>query len=99
MTVQRDDGRPYDLDKDDTHGGATLDLMRAAEYLGVSPTALARLLDTGILPWVPTDDVRQRRIRLADLDRHRDQRFALRQRLAAEVRLRRNAPGPDLVGT
>ncbi|MCW2622058.1 MAG: hypothetical protein JWL64_1660 [Frankiales bacterium] len=99
MTLQRDDGRPYDLDGDDDHGGATLDLSQAAEYLGVSPTALARLIDTGIVPWVATDDVRRRRIRLADLEEHREQRFALRQRLAAEARQRRNAPGQDLVGT
>jgi excisionase family DNA binding protein len=76
----------------------SLDLLRAAEYLGVSPTALHRLLDTGVLPWVRTSDVRTRRVRIADLDRHRDERYDLRHRLAAEARERRGT-GTDLVGS
>lgn len=78
-------------DPDDDRG--SLDPLQAAEYLGVSPTVLARLLDNGALPWVNGADVRHRRIRLADLDAHRDERFALRQKLATEARERRYATG------
>lgn len=82
----------------DLDDGESVDLGRAAEFLGMSPTALARLLDSGALPWVPTRDVRIRRIRLVDLEAHREERFALRHRLAQQTRDRRvSVPGPDLV--
>ena len=62
--------------------GASLDLTGAAEVLGVSPTTVAELLDRGTLPWFLGADGRHRRISAAALETHREERFALRQRLA-----------------
>lgn len=74
-------------------------LEEAAVYLGVSPTALARLVDGGRLPTRLGPDGRRRRVSVRDLDRHRDDRYALRQRLAGEARARRYpAPDGDAVG-
>ena len=71
-------------------------MEEAAVYLGVSPTVVASLLDGGRLPSRLGPDGRRRRVSLRDLDAHRDDRFALRQRLAQEVRARRYAvPGDD----
>lgn len=73
-------------------------LEEAAVYLGVSPTALARLVDAGRLPSRLGPDGRRRRVSLRDLDLHRDDRYALRQRLAQEVKARRYAvPESDLL--
>ena len=73
-------------------------LSEAAVFLGISPTALARLLDAGRLPSHHGPDGHRRRVSLRDLERHRDDRYALRQRLAREVRDRRYAVAePDLV--
>jgi excisionase family DNA binding protein len=88
--------RDVSADENDDDDRGSLDLLQAAEYLGVSPTALARLLDNGALPWVNNGDVRHRRVRLADLDAHRDERFALRQKIAAQTRERRYAGGTAL---
>ncbi len=62
--------------------GSSLDLTGAAEVLGVSPASVAALLDRGILPWFLGADGRHRRVSRAALESHREERFALRQRLA-----------------
>lgn len=85
-------------DELDDDGYEVLDLGPAAEHLGVSPDVLARLLDSGALPWRRTDDVMRRTVRLTDLEAHRDARYALHQRLAAEVRARHSGE-PDLLAT
>ena len=73
-----------------------LDLAEAAVHLGMSPVALAELLDRGTLPSYLGRDGRHRRVALADLEAHRDQRFALRQRLAQQARDRRRPSyGPE----
>lgn len=73
-------------------------LQEAAVYLGVSPTALARLVDGGRLPSRLGPDGLRRRVSVRDLDLHREDRFDLRQRLAQEMRARRHAtPEPDLL--
>ena len=61
----------------------------AAVELGVSPSVVAQLLGGGQLPSHLAEDGRHRRVLLADLRAHRDQRFALRQRLVQEQRDRR----------
>ena len=73
-----------------------LDLAEAAAHLGMSPTALAQLLDRGVLPSHLGSDGRHRRIALADLELHRDRRFALRAHLTQQARARRHpAYGPE----
>jgi excisionase family DNA binding protein len=73
-----------------------LDLGQAAELLGMSPMALAELLDRGSLPSHLGRDGRHRRIALVDLEAHRDRRFALRQQLAQQARdWRRPTYGPE----
>ncbi len=73
-----------------------LDLAQAAVLLGMSPMALAELLDRGGLPSYLGRDGRHRRVALADLEAHRDQRFALRQRLTQQARDRRHPSyGPE----
>ena len=69
----------------DLDSGATVTMAEAAVELGVSPTELCRLLDTGVLPSVNTSDVRVRRVSAAALQRHRTDRFALRQKLAEQA--------------
>lgn len=61
----------------------------AAVELGVSPTVLGRLLSGGQLPSHLSEDGRRRRVLRSDIDLHRDERFALRQRLVQEQRDRR----------
>jgi hypothetical protein len=73
-----------------------LDLAQAAVHLGMSPTALAELLDRGVVPSYLGRDGRHRRVTLADLEAHRDSRFALRQRLTQQARDRRHPSyGPE----
>lgn len=88
-TASRQPGRRRCDDAAVTHAEPdddVLSLAHAAEHLGVSPTVLARLLDTGALDWQPTDDVLVRTVRRADLEAHRDARFALQQELAQQAR-------------
>ncbi|HUR13288.1 MAG TPA: helix-turn-helix domain-containing protein [Mycobacteriales bacterium] len=61
-------------------------IEEAAVELGMSPTAVIRLLDTGQLPSHVGTDGRRSRIDRAHLELHRDQRFALRQQMAQEQR-------------
>lgn len=73
-----------------------LDLAQASAHLGMSPTALALLLDRGVVPSYLGRDGRHRRIALADLEAHRDDRFALRQQLTQQARDRRQPTyGPE----
>jgi excisionase family DNA binding protein len=75
-------------------GDLTVD--EAAVVVGMSPTSFAALLDRGVVPSYLGRDGRHRRIRRADLEAHRDERFALRQQLAAQARERRQPPySPD----
>ncbi len=75
---------------------ADCSLQDAAVALGVSPSVLGRLLQSGQLPAHLGPDGRWSRVLLADLDTHRDDRFALRQRMVQEIRARRWAE-PDPV--
>ena len=78
-----------------------LSIEEAAVELGMSPTAVIHLLESGQLPSHLGPDGRRRRIRPADLTTHREARFALRQQLVQEQRARRWADasgvpvGPD----
>lgn len=69
-------------------------IEQAAVVLGMSPTAVIQLLENGHLPSHLGPDGRRRRIRLADLEAHRDDRFKLRQQMVQEQRARRWAD-PD----
>jgi len=64
-------------------------IEEAAVELGMSPTAVIRLLESGQLPSHLGPDGRRRRVARADLVAHREQRFALRQQLVQEQRARR----------
>ena len=71
-------------------------LEEAAVVLGVSPAVLGRLLQSGQLPGHLGPDGRRGRVLRADLDAHRRDRFALRQRMVQEIRARRWVePDPD----
>ena len=61
-------------------------IEEAAVVLGMSPTAVIHLLESGQLPSHLGPDGRRRRIDRADLEEHRDERFALRQQMAQEQR-------------
>jgi excisionase family DNA binding protein len=61
-------------------------IEEAAVELGMSPTAVIRLLESGQLPSHLGPDGRRRRISRADLEEHREERFALRQQMAQEQR-------------
>ena len=76
-----------------------LDLAAAAAHLGMSPMALAPLLDRGVVPSHLGRDGRHRRMALADLDAYREERFALRQHLSQQARARRHPSyGPETAG-
>lgn len=66
-----------------------LTLDEAAVLLGMSPTSFAALLDRGVVPSYLGGDGRHRRVALADLEAHRDERFALRQLLTRQARQQR----------
>ena len=66
-----------------------LSIEEAAVELGMSPTAVIRLLEAGQLPTQLGPDGRRRRILRADLEAHREERFALRQQMVQEQRARR----------
>ena len=71
-------------------------LAEAAVVLGISPDSLVALLRCGRLPAHLGPDGRSQRILQRDLDSHRQDRFALRQRMVQEIRDRRWAePDPD----
>jgi excisionase family DNA binding protein len=61
-------------------------IEQAAVELGMSPTAVIRLLESGQLPSHLGPDGRRRRISREALARHREERFALRQQLVQEQR-------------
>jgi excisionase family DNA binding protein len=61
-------------------------IEEAAVELGMSPTAVIRLLESGQLPSHLGADGRRRRIARADLETHRTERFALRQQMVQEQR-------------
>lgn len=73
-----------------------LSIEEAAVELGMAPSAVIRLLESGQLPSHLGPDGRRRRIARADLDAHREERFALRQQMVQEQRARRWA---DVSGT
>jgi hypothetical protein len=81
---------------DAEHDETDLDLAQAAAHLGMSPMALAELLDRGIVPSHLARDGRHRRVAFADLETYRDQRFALRMHLTQQAReLRHPSYGPE----
>ena len=75
--------------------GPDLSIEQASVELGMSPTAVIRLLESGQLASHLGPDGRRRRIRLSDVERHRTERFDLRQQMVQELRARRWAE-PDL---
>jgi excisionase family DNA binding protein len=66
--------------------GDDVSIEEAAVELGMSPSAVIRLLETGQLASHLGPDGRRRRVDRADLAEHRDDRFALRQRMVQEQR-------------
>ena len=86
--------------------GDDVSIEEAAVELGMSPTAVIHLLESGQLPSHLGADGRRRRVRRDDLTRHREDRFALRQQMVQEQRARRWADAtpetlddlPDLTG-
>jgi excisionase family DNA binding protein len=75
--------------------GHDLSIEQAAVELGMSPDAVIRLLEGGQLPSHLGPDGRRRRIRAHDVEKHRTDRFALRQKRVQEERSRRWAD-PEL---
>src|SRR5689334_23414698 len=72
---------------DETNGAQDdLSIEEAAVELGMSPTAVIRLLETGQLDSHLGPDGRRRRIPREALEEHRDSRFALRQQMVQEQR-------------
>jgi excisionase family DNA binding protein len=65
-----------------------LSIEEAAVELGMAPTAVIRLLESGQLPSHLGPDGRRRRIARHDLEAHRTERFALRQQRVQEQRAR-----------
>ena len=61
-------------------------IEEASVELGISPTAVIRLLESGQLESHLGPDGRRRRIAMAHLLEHRDDRFALRQQMVQEQR-------------
>lgn len=70
-----------------------LSIEQAAVELGMSPTAVIALLESGRLASHLGADGRRRRVLLRDIDAFRDERFALRQQMVQEQRARRWADG------
>ncbi len=64
-------------------------IQEAAVELGISPTEVIRLLESGQIPSHLGPDGRRMRILKADLDAHRDHRFERRQQMVQEQRARR----------
>lgn len=63
-----------------------LSIEEAAVELGMAPTAVIQLLESGQLASHLGPDGRHRRIARRDVATHRDQRFALRQQMVQEQR-------------
>ncbi len=61
-------------------------IEQAAVELGMSPTAVIRLLDSGQLPSHLGPDGRRLRISRVTLAEHREQRFTLRHQMVQEQR-------------
>lgn len=61
-------------------------IEEAAVELGMSPTAVIGLLESGHLPSHLGPDGRRRRISRSALAAHREERFSLRQQMAQEQR-------------
>ena len=61
-------------------------IEEAAVELGMSPTAVIRLLESGQLDSHLGPDGRRRRVDRDDLRDHREQRFNLKQQMAQEQR-------------
>ena len=74
--------------------GPDLSIEEAAVELGMAPTAVIRLLESGQLPSHLGPDGRRRRVRAGDIEAHRKDRFDLRQKRVQEQRARRWAD-PD----
>ena len=72
-----------------------LSIEEAAVELGMSPTAVIRLLENGRLPSHIGSDGRRRRVLRQDLETHREVRFNVQQKRVQEQRARRWAD-PDL---
>ncbi|MCU1500233.1 MAG: hypothetical protein JWM47_4186 [Acidimicrobiales bacterium] len=73
-----------------------LTVFEAAVHVGMSPAAFAALLDRGVVASYLGRDGRHRRVALADLEAHREARFALRQQLTQQARARRHSTyGPE----
>lgn len=66
--------------------GDDISIEEAAVELGMSPTAVGKLLESGQLASHLGPDGRRRRITRADIEAHRDERFALHQQLLQERR-------------
>ena len=74
-------------------------IEEAAVVLGMSTMAVCSLLESGRLAGHLGPDGRRRRIVRADLETHRDTRFAQRQVRVQEVRARRWADNSDVSWT
>jgi excisionase family DNA binding protein len=68
---------------------ADASIEEAAVELGISPTEVIRLLESGQIPSHLGPDGRRQRILVADLEAHREQRFKVRQERVQEQRARR----------
>ena len=64
-------------------------IEEAAVELGISPTEVIRLLESGQIPSHLGPDGRRRRILDTDLEAHREQRFKVRQARVQEQRARK----------
>jgi excisionase family DNA binding protein len=73
-------------------------IEEAAVDLGISPTEVIRLLESGQIPSHLGPDGRRRRVLRADLAAHREARFAFRQQRVQEERSRRWSEGHPTEG-
>ena len=73
-----------------------LSIEETAVELGMSPTAVIALLESGRLPSHLGADGRRRRVRLTDVETYREVRFNVRQQMVQEQRARRWAEPSDL---
>ena len=73
-------------------------IEEAAVDLGISPTEVIRLLESGQIPSHLGPDGRRRRVLRADLAAHREERFAFRQQRVQEQRSRRWSEGQPTEG-
>lgn len=78
-----------------TSSATDASIEEAAVELGISPTEVIRLLESGQLPSHLGPDGRRRRVLKTDLATHREQRFNVRQQRVQEQRARRWAEAHD----